>query len=171
MNYPVFLPGAWREEHVRRVFHPALLRQQWDESPPGAVSPPSLNAKRLKPIAYTAYRREIKPILRNLDSPDLSIIQTCIMLLQRQILQSTVSQCDLTFSIWAWRINAINNSRTRFSADAIACLFLHWTAHYSTESDATLHFILIGICRSPHWLEKGIELVHKKINNHQSKLD
>lgn len=151
--------------HEERSTSGKVFRQQWDESSPGAVSPPSLNAKRLKPIAYTAYRREIKPILRNLDSPDLSSIQTCIMLLQRQILQSTVSQCDLTFWIWVWRINVINNSRTRFSADAMACLFLQWTANYSIASDAILYFILIGICRSPHWLEKGIELVHKKWTN------
>lgn len=151
--------------HEERSTSGKVFREQWDESSPGAVSPPSLNANRLKPIAYTAYRREIKPILRNLDSPDLSSIQTCIMLLQRQILQSTVSQCDLTFWIWVWRINVINNSRTKFSADAMACLFLQWTANYSIASDAILYFILIGICRSPHWLEKGIELVHKKWTN------
>lgn len=104
---------------------------------------------------------EIKPILRNLDSPDQGQHPNlCYIITETGIMEHCRTMWDLSFSVWAWRINAINNGWLRFSADAIARLFLHWIANYSTESNAALHLVLIGFCRSPHWLEEGIESVH-----------
>lgn len=92
-----FPPGCVRRGMSEEWFTQSISGcQQRDESPPGAASPPSHQIQRGWSLSLTQLTGgEIKPILRNPDSPDLGSIQTCIMLLQRWILQSIASQCEI----------------------------------------------------------------------------
>lgn len=149
MNRPAVLPGEWGE-----------VCQKSDSPNPSQTARDRMNHLLELSFSSPAEYKEaefyhLHSLFKEKLNPSLEIWKAQIWAASKPVLyyyrdryhralpdNVRVSQWDLSFSIWAWRINAINNSRQRFSADVIACLFLHWLANYSTESDAKLHLVL-----------------------------